>query len=62
MTGYVYMTAIRKWGAIYIGATNDLGRRIPQHKSGQGPCFTSRCGGWYEAYFDVRDAVQRESR
>ncbi|TJX43423.1 MAG: GIY-YIG nuclease family protein, partial [Mesorhizobium sp.] len=33
MTGYVHMTAIRKWGAIYIGATNDLGRRIPQHKS-----------------------------
>ncbi|WP_353822466.1 GIY-YIG nuclease family protein, partial [Mesorhizobium sp.] len=29
---------------IYIGVTNDLGRRMPEHKSGQGSRFTSRYG------------------
>jgi predicted GIY-YIG superfamily endonuclease len=35
MTGYVYMTASQKRGTIYIGVTNDLGRRIPEHQSGK---------------------------
>ena len=39
MTGYVYMTASQKRGTIYIGV--DLGRRVPEHKSGQGSGFTS---------------------
>ncbi|WFP61552.1 hypothetical protein [Mesorhizobium sp. WSM4904] len=29
MTGYVCMTASQKGGTIYIGVTNDLGRRMP---------------------------------
>ena len=44
MTGYAYMTASQKRGTIYIGVTNDLGRRMPEHKSGQGSRFTSRYG------------------
>ncbi|UCI33335.1 GIY-YIG nuclease family protein [Mesorhizobium sp. B4-1-4] len=64
ITGYVYMTASRKRGTIYIGVTNDLGRRMPEHKSGEGSRFTGRYGVqrlvWYEEYFDIRDAIQRE--
>jgi len=64
MTGYVYMTASQKRGTIYIGVTNDLGRRMPEHKSGQGAGFTSRYGVqrlvWYEEFFDITDAIQRE--
>jgi putative endonuclease len=64
MTGYVYMTASQKRGTIYIGVTNDLGRRMPEHKSGQGSRFTSQYGVqrlvWYEEYFDITDAIQRE--
>ena len=50
MTGYVYMTASQKRGTIYIGVTNSL--------------FTARYGVqrlvWYEEFFDIRDAIQRE--
>ncbi|PBB16396.1 GIY-YIG nuclease family protein [Mesorhizobium sp. WSM4313] len=65
MTGYVYMTASQKGGTIYIGVTNDLARRIPEHKNGQDSSFASRYGVqrlvWYEEYFDIADAIQRET-
>jgi putative endonuclease len=64
MTGYVYMMASQKRGTIYIGVTNDLARRIPEHKSGKGSRFTARYGVrrlvWYEEHHDIRDAIQRE--
>lgn len=64
MTGYVYMLASRKGGTIYIGVTNDLGRRIPEHAAGTGSRFTSKYGVrrlvCYEEHFDIRDAIQRE--
>ena len=64
MTGYVYMTASQKRGTIYIGVTNSLARRIPEHKEGKSSTFTSRYGAlrlvWYEEFFDMRDAIQRE--
>ena len=44
MTGYIYMTASQRRGTIYIGVTNDLGRRIPEHKAGEGSGFTARYG------------------
>ncbi|MFD1982038.1 GIY-YIG nuclease family protein [Mesorhizobium newzealandense] len=37
------MTASQK-GGIYIGVTNDLGRRMPEHKSGEGSGSTCRYG------------------
>jgi putative endonuclease len=58
------MTASQKAGTIYIGVTNDFGRRMPEHKSGEGSRFTSRYGVqrlvWYEEFFDITDAIQRE--
>lgn len=64
MAGYVYMLASQMRGTIYIGVTNDLGRRVVDHKNGEGSRFTSRYGVtrlvWYEEHFDVRDAIQRE--
>ncbi len=64
MTGYVYMTASQKRGTIYIGVTNSLARRIPEHKEGVGSKFTAKYGVrqlvWYEEHFDIRDAIQRE--
>ncbi len=64
MTGYTYMTASQKNGTIYIGVTGDLARRIPEHKARDGKGFTTRYGVvrmvWYEEFFDIRDAIQRE--
>ncbi|CAH2407306.1 hypothetical protein MES5069_560002 [Mesorhizobium escarrei] len=34
MTGYACMTASQKRGTIYIGVSNNLGRRMPEHRSG----------------------------
>ena len=66
MTGYVYMLASRKGGTIYTGVTNSLGRRVPEHKAGQGARFTARYGAtrlvWYEEHFDIRDAIEREKQ
>ena len=53
MTGYVYMKASQKRGTIYIGVTNDLARRIPEHRDRKGSRFTARYGVkrlvWYES-------------
>ena len=64
MTGFVYITASQKRGTIYIGVSNSLARRIPEHREGSGSGFTARYGVqrlvWYEEHFDIRDAIQRE--
>lgn len=58
------MTTSQKRGTIYIGVTNSLARRIPEHREMTGSRFTARYGVrrlvWYEEHFDIRDAIQRE--
>jgi len=62
--GYVYIMANRKNGAIYIGATSDLVKRVWEHKNGVVPGFTKKYGCkllvWYEAFDDIQQARQRE--
>ena len=61
---YVYLLASRKQGTLYIGVTNDLVRRIYQHKEKLLPGFTSRYDVrrlvWFEAYDDPTNAIERE--
>ena len=61
---YVYILASRKHGTLYIGVTNDLVRRIHEHKTDAVPGFTSRYGVhllvWFERYDDVLSAIARE--
>jgi putative endonuclease len=61
---YVCILASRPGGAIYVGVTNDLVRRIHEHKTGAVPGFTKNyCVDrlvYFEAYSDVRNALQRE--
>jgi putative endonuclease len=61
---YVYILASRPGGVIYVGVTNDLIRRVYEHKNGLVPGFTKRYGTDQLVYFEVFDsiynAIQRE--
>ena len=61
---YVYILASRKDGAIYVGVTGDLVRRITQHKHGDVAGHTKRYGVnklvYYEVFDRMQDALQRE--
>ena len=61
---FVYILASRKHGTLYIGVTNDLLRRVHEHREGLLPGFTRRYGVkhlvYYETFQDIRDAIHRE--
>ncbi len=63
---YVYMMASRRNGTIYIGVTNDLPRRVCEHKADLVPGFTARHQVhqlvWYEATDSIISAIQREKQ
>ena len=64
MSYYVYILASRKDGAIYVGVTNDVVRRIYEHRIKAVPSFTSRYNitrlVWFEIYDDPVSANSRE--
>ena len=61
---FVYILASRKYGTLYVGVTNDLVRRVYQHKEKIPGSFTSRYGVdrlvWFECYDDPVSAISRE--
>jgi putative endonuclease len=63
---FVYMLASQRNGTLYVGVTNDLGRRVGEHKEKIVPGFTKRYGVsmlvWYETYGDIDDAIAREKQ
>ncbi|MGD9615407.1 MAG: GIY-YIG nuclease family protein [Alphaproteobacteria bacterium] len=64
MPYYVYLLASRKHGTLYMGVTNDLVRRIYEHKSKAVIGFTAKYGVdrlvWFETHDDVTAAIARE--
>ena len=62
--GYLYILASKPHGALYIGVTNDIARRLIEHREGRVPGFTSRYGTkrlvYVEAYDTVPEAIARE--
>ena len=64
-TYYVYLMASRS-RVLYTGVTNDLARRVYEHKRGLTPGFTSRYHitrlVYFEEYGDIRDAIAREKQ
>jgi len=65
-TYYVYLLASKKNGTLYVGVTNDLARRVREHKNGTYSGFTKRYGVknlvWYETTHSIESALQREKR
>ncbi len=63
---YVYILASRRNGTLYVGVTNNLVRRIYEHKSDLVDGFTKRYGVhllvYHESMNDVGSAIQREKR
>ena len=62
---YIYIMANKRNGTIYIGVTNDLARRVYEHREGLVKGFTSRYGlksiVYYEVFDSVSLAIQRET-
>jgi putative endonuclease len=65
-TFYVYMMASKKNGTLYIGVTNDLVRRVWEHKHNIIQGFTQKYNihklVWFEATSDINAAIVREKR
>jgi len=66
MSYYVYILASKRNGTLYIGVTNDLKRRIYEHKNGLIDGFTKKYSVknlvYYEQTNDVHEAILREKR
>jgi putative endonuclease len=65
-TCILYILASKRNGTLYIGMTNDLVRRVVEHKAQSVPGFTARYGVcmlvYYEVHDNVYDAILREKR
>lgn len=63
---YVYLLASGPCGWLYVGVTNDLVRRVAEHKEGMIPGYTAEHGidklVWYETHQYIDKAIIREKR
>jgi putative endonuclease len=63
---YVYIVTSGPSGTLYTGMTNDLGRRIREHREGLVPGFTKKYGVkrlvYFEEFATAADAIHREKR
>ena len=61
---YVYLITNERYGTLYVGVTNDLVRRIYEHREGVVQGFSKQHGlsrlVWFEAHDDVLAAIGRE--
>ena len=65
-TYYIYIISNTNNTTLYIGVTNDIERRVQEHKSGQIPGFTQKYNCtklvYYEKYSDIDQAIEREKK
>jgi putative endonuclease len=64
MCFFVYILANRRNGTLYIGMTDDLARRVEQHRTNAVRGFTNTYGVktlvWFEVHETRESAFQRE--
>ncbi|PKN86848.1 MAG: excinuclease ABC subunit C [Deltaproteobacteria bacterium HGW-Deltaproteobacteria-1] len=63
---YVYILASKRNGTLYIGVTNDLERRLYEHRNNLIEGFTNKYNVHHLVYFedvnDIQAALQREKQ
>ncbi|MGE5158499.1 MAG: GIY-YIG nuclease family protein [Gemmatimonas sp.] len=63
---HVYLLASRRNGTLYVGVTNDLIRRVWEHRHGLVEGFTKEYGikllVWYEHTESIESAIRREKQ
>ena len=61
---HVYIMTNKKHGVLYTGITNDIERRVAEHKHKEVPGFTSRYNltrlVCYDDFGDINEAIARE--
>ena len=63
---YVYILTTQSNRTLYVGVTNDLNRRLSEHKNGEIEGYTKRYHVsklvHYETFPEVNDAIAREKQ
>ena len=58
MPYFVYLLASKPNGTLYTGVTNDLVRRVHEHKTQRCDGFTQRYGVHHLVWFETTDAIE----
>jgi putative endonuclease len=63
---FIYIMSNKNVTTFYIGVTNDLERRVKEHRDGDGSEFTSKYKLTYLVYYeiisDIKSAIKREKQ
>jgi len=63
---YAYIMSSKNNRTLYTGVTNDLKRRVYEHKNNIGCSFSRRYNTiklvYYEVFNDIREAIKREKQ
>ncbi|MDR6532945.1 putative endonuclease [Caulobacter rhizosphaerae] len=66
MAFVTYIMASKPCGALYTGSTDNIWRRVAEHRDMENPCFTQKYGVtrlvWVEQHENRIDAFRRERR
>ena len=54
---WVYILTNRRYGVLYVGVTNNLARRIDQHRQKVVPGFTAKYGLMRLVYFEEFESI-----
>lgn len=63
---FIYILSNKNKTTFYVGMTNDLERRIKEHRTGEGSIFTGKYKLFELVYFevcaDIKTAIKREKQ